>query len=366
MGRLVALRVLGIGLVIWSAAVFAATSEPGSNKRAAPATQLPSDAEITRRYVVQIGVALSSGAQQTISETVSCAGERQHGRSGWQYAKSPANGYTIFPNKEVVVAYLPRVCSARDGAVPATFIPFVVWIDNAESPSVMEFIVHHGYYERARTPRIRIPQIKVEQSWSAPVPTMDRRFATIYNRYDGGQLSVKDGRPYARDLDSIFHGVTAYIYPESVWRTFPSLAAHLETLTDTTLIDWETIKSSAAGILGFCGVAEVGAGPEAKCEIWGFDSRPYSHAMVTHGDVWSIDRSAPGIERYFLLRRYDAVKEGCSTREKSCAFFNYRFNVSMGSARLSLGPDESRFVFDPKTRSLNFVVPHLFATRAMD
>jgi hypothetical protein len=350
-----------MALLLSSAAAFSTLTAPGSNKRDLPAAHLPRDPEITRRHVINVGVALSSGARQTISEVVSCAGERHYGRWGWQYTRTPFSGYAIFPGREVVVAYLPRVCLAPDGTVPATFVPLVVWVDDAESPSIMQFIVHHRYYEQATFPRVRITELKVERSWGAGVKP-DSRFAGIENTLEDGHLPR--GPLPAHDLDSIFYGVTAYVYPESVWRSFPSLAQHLETLTDTTLIDWQVIRGS--GITGRCGVAEVGAGPDANCAIWGFDSRPYSHAMMLQGGIWLLDESAPGVERFHLLRRYDPVKERCSTQPKSCEFFQHTFRVSVGSKEFLLIPGQSRFAFDPKARRLLFMIPKLFVTRLMN
>ena len=357
--------IVGVALLIWSVLAFGVSSTTASNKDIAPASRVPEEPQVTRTHAVVIGVALRTGVQQTISQIVSCAGERQRGRLGWQYTREPLSGYTIFPSREVVVAYLPRVCLARNGAVPETFTPLIVWMDDAASPSVIEFIVHQSYYERAKSPRVRITQLKVELSPNGVTQAADSRYSTIHNRFDDGHLSVAQGRPYARDLDSIFHGVTAYIYPEPVWRLFPALAQHLQGFADTTSIDWELIRTHAVGILGTCALAEKGAGPEADC-AGSFDTRPYAHAMVLRGNTWFVDQSASGVERYFLLRRYDAAKEGCSTREKSCRFFSHRFNVSLGSLKLSLNADQPRFVFDPKTRNLILVAPMLFATRTMN
>jgi hypothetical protein len=242
----------------------------------------------------------------------------------------------------------------------------IVWLDSERAPTIIEFIVHKSYYERSANPRTRVLGLEVKLKPAGRGPLVeDSRFLRIHNTYDGGELGFdSQGNPRARPLDSIFYGVIARVYPESIWRTIPALADHLRGLTDTTVLEWKLVRKIARTILGQCPAAEVGAGDDVDCE-GSFDARPYSRAMTKENNVWSIDESTVGVERYYLYRRYDATAEGCSQKEDSCDFHKYRFRISYGAEELSLRGHESRFVFDAHTRRLALIIPKIFATQVL-
>jgi len=266
-----------------------------------------------------------------------------------------------------VLIRLPSICQrVKRGNHLDGFVPLVYWIDDARNPTFVEAIVYASAYRQETASGLTFVAMKVSRPEELRTPIELRRPEQITSKTASGHLAVdREGRPVSRGFDHVLEGVTAFIYPASVWSKDISLARHVRSISGVRQIPWDVMRK-AGSLLKTCDRIQAGATLGIQCPD-GLDRRMYAVPSSRTQNIWLVGERKFGREHFYVLDRYDPHKQGCTLQANSCSFERREFKVQIRDAVFtSHMPATTFWVFDSEAQELYFIYPSVFPATLLE
>jgi hypothetical protein len=261
-------------------------------------------------------------------------------RNVWE--QSVNRFYHVFPSGEVLIVVPPHQCNTFNkwlDPLPDGYLPITYWVDNADSPQVVEDISSYLYYKnpRRRFEMRRFQQIEAKH---------------LADRIDDDERLADLVRSRLTYFDALFVGLSVVAFPKSVWERYPALAAELSKRTETAGVERELVHRTALPLLGFCESSAQGIGPAERCLTGPLDTRPYAFPASLQDGVWRIHFDEPGVHRYL---RYASVAElerrGCLPNFYECKAARETYRIELDGSVFDYELGKGTF-FDVKRQML--------------
>jgi hypothetical protein len=194
------------------------------------------------------------------------------------------------PDNAFVHVTVPAFCY-----LPATFrkdfYPYIVWIDDADNPTVAETYVSGNYFDTPN-PRVRILGMDF---WRVEEPK------TAYSGIEDYRVS---------DI-SRFEGFHAYAVSEDDWSQYPKIVSHVTAMQSVGEIPWSLVDDlakryffwphtdwwiSGVGVDRFSGVLPS---PDAPPHYFAYRNGAIVRALLRKNKVFEIDTSNSGYLAYY-------------------------------------------------------------------
>ena len=170
---------------------------------------------------------------------------------------------------------------------PSGYLPPVLWLDNADNPTLIEAYVAETYYE-GRSPRLRVRDVAVRPVAAGPIADQSKLV---------GWLASKE-------KEASFAGIYATVVPRSEWDQHPAIRAVLSKFDHVTKLSTDDHRTiSEVFRVFFLGrsvdpysnvptdtqVPDYGHSDEDRV------SRRHSYAVVPRGSDFEIHQGQPGV-----------------------------------------------------------------------
>jgi hypothetical protein len=170
---------------------------------------------------------------------------------------------------------------------PSGYLPPVLWLDNADNPTVIEAYVAETYYG-GPSPRLRVRDVAVRPVATGPIADQSKRV---------GWLASKG-------KEASFAGFYATVVPRSEWERYPAIRAIVSKFDHLTMLSNEQHKIVSEIFwplyLGHTVDPYAIVPTDRQIPDYGHSeheaiSRRLSFAMIPRGDILEIDRNRPGV-----------------------------------------------------------------------